>query len=659
MVSIGGSNNNSSNAAGRRENIHATLTWQEITQAVPPVGIPLIPETPQEECPPVPVPPDTEFTNPGAFPVEGRFISQDDNLQEQNTQAPIIDALVTHTIRDENDEGSNLFHQNTETTFPNERPQHDWGQKLLRLLSLEVNVALFTVIVVLLIFLAVSDDGHSRNNNKHSKSINQQNGAIHIPALAATGPTSAPTRLLDSLNLPNFTIMAIKDPRSPQRKAYQWLTQNINNTSSALKNLPKWRLIQRFALATFYYSTSGDYWVKHNGWLDWETNECSWEQLLLSRDSSPELNCNKKGEIKALAFWNANNMEGTIPPEISLLGQSLESFELNRQLSIRGTIPTEFGLLIKLTKLVLSSTNVVGTLPTELGLLQRLERLQITNCHLSGQIPSEVGNLDNLSAVLLVMADLTGSVPSEVLQLPGLVALSIDQCPGLNTESILHDAIANLQRLEWLVLSNRTLGIGVPIPSEIGMLTELKLLGLVNWNIHGTIPSQLGKLGDVLTSLDLRGNSISGSLPHALWELTNLVGLHLGSNMLDGTLPHDLFSKLTKLTRLCIKNNNFSGLIPPEVGLLSSLKQLELQNTNLAGTLPAELLVLENLTSVVLQNTSLWGSIPGEMCDKLHQLEMKCIVGGPTCQVLQVKTNTTVCHGTSLCGCDCAPCPGN
>ncbi|CAB9508487.1 Leucine Rich Repeat [Seminavis robusta] len=498
-----------------------------------------------------------------------------------------------------------------------------WRQKLLCSLSAEVIVAFLAVSITVLIFVVTSSKKGSTNQ------LPNQKGSIYIPENPVEAAATAQT-LLESLNLPHYTQEALTNSRSPQSKAYQWLVNNINNQTFTQPDLPKWRLIQRFVMATFYYSTRGDYWVQRRGWLDWETNECSWEQIFLKRTFSPDLSCNEMGEIKALVFWNANSMDGTLPPEISLLGKSLQSIEVNRQLQLKGTIPTEFGLLTKLTQLLLTITNIGGSFPTEFGQLQSLQVLHLVGTPIHGHIPSEIGRLRNLSTFAVATADITGSVP---------------------------EVVSNAMHLRSLKLSSRRSGTVMSIPSEIGNLTELKRLDLADWNLHGTIPDQLGKL-EKLTSLALSGNSVSGTIPPALLGLKNLGHLYFRFNQLQGTLPPALFSKLSHLRFIFINDNMFSGNVPTEVGQLSDLRTLELQNTNISGILPTEILMLENLTSLVVTDTSLSGSIPEQLCDRMYQQEMKCF-GHPQCKVLRMKTNTTVCHGTSLCGCDCGACKLN
>ncbi|CAB9528801.1 leucine rich repeat [Seminavis robusta] len=581
--------------------------------------------------------------NPNSFGINhGEHTAS--NLQESFTEAAIleIDNQETHLLESDG--------AGTEPRIlPKHRSKKHWRQRLLRVLSLEINVFLLAVMAILLIILAVSNGGHTSSNSSQPNVIEMPPRNPSTPQLA-TMPTMAPTTFLESL--PEYSLSAMERAQSPQSKAYQWLISNQNSS----QELPRWRLTQRFALATFYFSTRGDHWVSHRGWLDWATNECNWEQVYVLPNSTPEMTCNEKGEITVVTIERTNNLEGTIPPEISLLGNSLESFMLYRQLTLTGSIPTEVGLLTKLTRLLLSVTSIIGTLPTELGLLQDLEEITILESHrISGSLPSELGKLVRLSALHVARTNLAGLVPVEIFQLHGLRYLTIEECPGLITECALEQVVCNMQQLVSFSLSSRSFGAAISIPSEIGNLTELQLLRLHDWRIHGALPSELGKLTK-LVALDVSGNSIFGTLPHELFALTYLYSLLVGSNQLEGTLPLDLFTNLARLEYLNMNGNHFSGTVPTEVGLLSSLVKLELQNTSLSGTIPTELVALENMTSLAIKNTSLSGSIPEELCEKLYQKQWQCHQVAP-CQLLPVKTNTSECHGTGLCGCDCGPCP--
>ena len=71
-------------------------------------------------------------------------------------------------------------------------------------------------------------------------------------------------------------------------------------------------------------------------------------------------------------------------------------------------------------------------------------------------------------------------------------------------------------------------------------------LSLINNNLTGEIPSELGRLTN-LEYLALVGNSsLTGEIPSELGRLTNLERLHLFNNRLTGEIPREL-GRLTNL----------------------------------------------------------------------------------------------------------------
>ena len=140
---------------------------------------------------------------------------------------------------------------------------------------------------------------------------------------------------------------------------------------------------------------------------------------------------------------------------------------------------------------------------------------------------------------------------------------------------------------------------------------HVEYLDLAKNSLSGSIPSELGNLTN-LTIIDLPDNSLSGSIPSGLGNLTNLIGLFLNNNSLSGSIPTEL-GNLTNLTILTLMNNYLSGSIPSELGNLTNLTNLDLSFNSLSGSIPAELGNLTKLTSLYLEDNSLSGSIPAEL----------------------------------------------
>ena len=77
------------------------------------------------------------------------------------------------------------------------------------------------------------------------------------------------------------------------------------------------------------------------------------------------------------------------------------------------------------------------------------------------------------------------------------------------------------------------------IPLELGSLTNLEQLFLVDNHLSGAIPTELGRLTN-LRKLSLFGNQLSGNIPSELELLTNLELLYLAPNQLSGCIPPEL-----------------------------------------------------------------------------------------------------------------------
>jgi hypothetical protein len=104
---------------------------------------------------------------------------------------------------------------------------------------------------------------------------------------------------------------ALRDSNSPQYAAMKWLQSTANE---GIYNEPV--ILQRYALATLYYSTNGIQWTSFSGWLSNEP-ECDWQTMSVS-----SIVCNDDGEFVALKL-SGNNLAGSIPPELNLLSASL------------------------------------------------------------------------------------------------------------------------------------------------------------------------------------------------------------------------------------------------------------------------------------------------------------------------------------------------
>lgn len=104
---------------------------------------------------------------------------------------------------------------------------------------------------------------------------------------------------------------ALSNQNSPQFQAAKWLSEE-----PSFSFYSDWKRIQRYVIATLYYSTNGDDWTNNDGWLS-SQDECNWYE---TRDANDV--CSNDGRYEIL-YIQGNNLKGQLPPEISLLSDSL------------------------------------------------------------------------------------------------------------------------------------------------------------------------------------------------------------------------------------------------------------------------------------------------------------------------------------------------
>lgn len=165
-----------------------------------------------------------------------------------------------------------------------------------------------------------------------------------FPSLTPPAPTPSPTRAARPDGFLDFEAKvlvsspqssdALADPSSPQYRAAEWY---LSQSSEAMNIFSTSRLIQRWTLATLYFSTNGNGWSLSTSWLS-DENECEWYAVF----------CDDENDVKGLELRN-NNLAGLIPPELGTMSNA-DFIALSRN-SLTGTLPTELGLLDDLSEL--------------------------------------------------------------------------------------------------------------------------------------------------------------------------------------------------------------------------------------------------------------------------------------------------------------------
>ncbi|KAK8368547.1 hypothetical protein V6Z11_A01G048700 [Gossypium hirsutum] len=345
------------------------------------------------------------------------------------------------------------------------------------------------------------------------------------------------------------------------------------------------------------------------------------------------------GNLKHLKLLNlgVNNVVGSIPPAIFNSTLSTISLELNH---LSGHLPSNMGLwLPNLENLYLGENQLHGSFSKSVCNASQLTNLDVSHNYFSGSIPNNLGNLRNLKMLNLEATNLTSlgmSFLSSLTNCRGLEFLIFSknplvsgELPGLvgnlsgtlqrfyasacSISGIIPSEIGNLSRLISIELvENKLTGT---IPTTIGGLKELQSLSLENNKLEGSIPFELCHLNK-LAFLLLTNNKLSGPIPACLGNLISLRNLFLGSNMFSSSIPSS-WKGLNDLLILNLSYNSLSGPLPIDMGKWKALTSMDLSNNQFSSNIPTGVADLKDLTHFSLSNNRITGSIPESFGDLL------------------------------------------
>lgn len=446
------------------------------------------------------------------------------------------------------------------------------------------------------------DGGSADNSNAPAPTMAPDTTAAPVPTVAPTPDVSStaeptPSPLDGATLLPSYTWDVIqRDGDSPQWEAWEWLLEQD------LEGYTDDELLQRYAVATFYFATDGvEYGANGTStgqsttmWIDAESHECTWYDGII---------CNSDLVVQQFDF-RQNNLRGTIPAEMGIL-TNLIRLDLGSNPLLRGTIPPQLGLLTDLQGLDLHENDLTGAIPSELGMLTVLSWLTLANQYSNSGV-STARNAGNRK--------LSSTIPPQLGQLTRLQHMRFED--------------------------NRLSGT---IPNELANLANLQTLVLRRNLLTGPVPPLLSRLQQ-LQGLALDGNQLTAGIPDEISRLPNLIELHLHDNQLGGPLPGSLDTLSNTLSWLTLSDNRFQGPLPDSWADLSTLKYLQLENNaELTGTVPQLWGVKwTEAISIGLHGTALNGEIPLGMC------YLKDDAGFP------LETITVDCDlVTCTCGCQC------
>ncbi|KAK2967942.1 hypothetical protein RJ640_029934 [Escallonia rubra] len=184
---------------------------------------------------------------------------------------------------------------------------------------------------------------------------------------------------------------------------------------------------------------------------------------------------------------------------------------------------------------------------------------------------------------------------------------------------IIPPEIGQLFRLRNLSLYNNSFqDLGLTLPN-------LKYLYLGDNKFSGSFPPSMANASGLL-ELSMSGNDFAGPISTNLGNIHDLEILGLDANRFGSNKPDDLsfigsLTNCTNLRQLILTYNQFGGVLPGSITNLSSkLETLSLGWNKISGSIPQEIVNLNNLYFLEIDDNMISGSIP-ESIGKLSKLQ--------------------------------------
>ncbi|XP_064947950.1 probable LRR receptor-like serine/threonine-protein kinase At1g53430 isoform X4 [Musa acuminata AAA Group] len=165
------------------------------------------------------------------------------------------------------------------------------------------------------------------------------------------------------------------------------------------------------------------------------------------------------------------------------------------------------------------------------------------------------------------------------------------------------------------------------LPDEFANLTSLQVLDLARNYLNGSIPVAWASLP--LTTLSLLGNRISGKIPDEIGKIITLEELTLDCNQLEGLIPASI-GNLINLNYLRLSANNLNGELPDSLGKLTNLKEFIIDGNPISGKIPSFIGNWTKLQRLDMQGTLMEGPFPPTISNltSIQQLRVSDLRGG-------------------------------
>jgi len=224
-----------------------------------------------------------------------------------------------------------------------------------------------------------------------------------------------------------YNYQSSKNEETGRKQALHWLA-NIDTSSNTLSEKEyDAGLLQRYALATIYFTTNGDEWTTCS---QLQSSPCeSNDNRYLSSSSHLKWNGinGKNGLVTWLDLSNVNLQSSNfLPLELTLLQTNLEVLWISDNNQLSGSLPNYIGNeFTNLVSLSIYKTNMGGSIPDSIYNLIKLSSLRLYKSNFTGTISSDIEKLTELKWLWIHDNNFVGSVPDTIGKLVKLEGVTL------------------------------------------------------------------------------------------------------------------------------------------------------------------------------------------------------------------------------------------
>ncbi|KAM3298661.1 hypothetical protein ACQJBY_040249 [Aegilops geniculata] len=149
-------------------------------------------------------------------------------------------------------------------------------------------------------------------------------------------------------------------------------------------------------------------------------------------------------------------------------------------------------------------------------------------------------------------------------------------------------------------------------PAAVPPLGRLAFLDLRFNGFAGEVPPSV--FGISVEALFLNNNAFTGVIPESTFGTSRAQYIVVANNRFTGPIPRTIFNASGTLSEILFLNNDLSGCLPYEIGLVEGLTVFDAGGNEIRGPIPLSFGCLADVEELNLARNQLYGHVPDVLC---------------------------------------------